>query len=134
MSPNPYFIIAALPADDMNQTDYEIKKVFNMDPEYTRTEIEKMKQSMVDAGFDFDLVLCSLKLGTQPVIDALDKCEDCKAVILGFGMRGHPSPKVAVLLEELIERVRYHPKNVKIMLNWDIPSSLNAAKRALGQE
>lgn len=61
MSPNPYFIIAALPADDMNQTDYEIKKVFNMDPEYTRTEIEKMKQSMVDAGFDFDCTLIFYK-------------------------------------------------------------------------
>lgn len=52
-------------------------------------------------------------------------------VIIGFGMRGHPSPSIAIFLEELIEKLRYHPKNVKLYFNWSIPSSLDACQRAM---
>lgn len=50
----PYFIIAALPADDMAQQDLEIEQVFHIKPEDARNEIEKMKKSLNDNGFDFD--------------------------------------------------------------------------------
>lgn len=50
----PYFIISALPADDMAQQDLEIKQVFHMEAEEAREGIEKMQKSLNDNGFDFD--------------------------------------------------------------------------------
>lgn len=50
----PYFVIAALPADDMAQQDLEIEQVFHIKAEEARDEIEKMKKSLNDNGFDFD--------------------------------------------------------------------------------
>lgn len=53
-SRRPYFIIAALPADDMAQQEMEVKQVFHMEAEEARDKIEKMKKSLNDNGFDFD--------------------------------------------------------------------------------
>lgn len=50
----PYFIIAALPADDMARQDLEIEQVFHIKPENARHEIEKMKKSLNNHDFDFD--------------------------------------------------------------------------------
>lgn len=55
----PYFIISALPADDMAQQDFEIKQVFHMESEEAREGIEKMKKSLNDNGFDFDCMSTS---------------------------------------------------------------------------
>lgn len=56
----PYFIISALPADDMAQQDFEIKQVFHMEAEEAREGIEKMRKSLNDNGFDFDCMSTSV--------------------------------------------------------------------------
>lgn len=53
----PYFVIAALPADDMAQQDFEIEQTFHIKAEEARDEIEKMKKSLNDNGFDFDCIV-----------------------------------------------------------------------------
>lgn len=53
-SRRPYFIISALPADDMAQQEMEIEQVFHMETEEAREKIEKMKNSLTENGFDFD--------------------------------------------------------------------------------
>lgn len=78
----------------------------------------------------FIVTLVSPRLGCKPALDKLDEAEHVDGIILGFGLRGHPAPSIAVFLEELIEKLRYHPKNVKIFFNWSIPSSLDACQRA----
>lgn len=50
----PYFIISALPADDMAQQELEVEQVFHLKAEEARDEIEKMKKSLDENGFDFD--------------------------------------------------------------------------------
>lgn len=77
------------------------------------------------------MTLVSPTLGCGPALDKLDQTEHVDGIIFGFGLRGHPAPRIAIFLEELIEKVRYHPKNVKIFFNWSIPSSLNACQRAM---
>ncbi|KAH8753632.1 hypothetical protein F5883DRAFT_574742 [Diaporthe sp. PMI_573] len=93
-----------------------------------------MKRSLNENGFDFDLTLVSPKLGCKAALDKLDEAEHVDGVILGFGLRGHPAPSIAIFLEELIEKLRHHPKNVKIFFNWSIPSSLDACQRAMKQK
>lgn len=149
----PYFIISALPADDMAQQDLEIKQVFHMEAEEAREGIEKMQKSLNDNGFDFDcmssrglqisfsnmtdalqVTLVSPRLGCSATLDKLDEAEHVDGVIIGFGLRGHPAPSIAIFLEELIEKLRYHPKNVKLYFNWSIPSSLDACQRAMKEK
>jgi len=78
--------------------------------------------------------LISPRLGYKAVLDKLDEAEHVDGIILGFGIRAHPASSVAILLEELIETLRYHPKNVKILFNWNMSSSLNACQRAAKQK
>ncbi|KAK2615870.1 hypothetical protein N8I77_002594 [Diaporthe amygdali] len=122
----PYFIISALPADDMAQQDLEVEQVFHLKAEEARDEVEKMKKSLNDNGFDFEW-----RLGCKETLDKLDEAEHVDGIIFGFGLRGHPAPSISILFEELIEKVRYHPKNVKMFFNWSIPSSLDACQRAM---
>lgn len=82
----------------------------------------------------FVVTLVSPRLGCKPALDKLDEAEHVDGIILGFGLRGHPAPSITIFLEELIEKLRYHPKNVKIFFNWSIPSSLDACQRAMKQE
>lgn len=78
-----------------------------------------------------EVTLVSPRLGCKETLDKLDEAEHVDGVIFGFGLRGHPAPSIAIFLEELIEKVRYHPKNVKMLFNWSIPSSLDACQRAM---
>lgn len=77
------------------------------------------------------VTLASPTIGCGPALDKLDQAEHVDGIIFGFGLRGHPAPRIAIFLEELVGKVRYHPKNVKIFFNWSIPSSLNACQRAM---
>lgn len=77
------------------------------------------------------MTLVSPRLGCNAALDKLDEAEHVDGIIFGFGLRGHPAPSIAIFFEELIEKVRYHPKNVKIFFNWSIPSSLDACQRAM---
>lgn len=77
------------------------------------------------------MTLVSPRLGYSATLDKLDQADHVEGVIIGFGLRGHPAPSIAIFLEELIEKLRYHPKNVKIYFNWSIPSSLDACQRAM---
>lgn len=77
------------------------------------------------------MTLVSPRLGCKATLDKLDEAERVDGIIFGFGLRGHPAPSICVFLEELLEKVRYHPKNVKIFFNWNIPSSLDACQRAM---
>ncbi|KAI7783449.1 uncharacterized protein LA080_011796 [Diaporthe eres] len=118
----------------MAQQDLEIKQVFHLEAEEAREEIEKMQKSLVDNDFDFDLTLVSPRLGCSAALDKLDEAEHVDGVVIGFGLRGHPAPSIAIFLEELIEKLRYHPKNVKLYFNWSIPSSLDACQRAMKEK
>lgn len=77
------------------------------------------------------MTLVSPRLGCNATLDKMDEAEQVDGVIIGFGLRGHPAPSIAIFLEELIEKLRYHPKNVKLYFNWSIPSSLDACQRAM---
>lgn len=77
------------------------------------------------------MILVSPSIGYRPALDKLDQAEHVDGVIFGYGIRSHPSPSIAIFLEELIEKVRYHPKNVKILFNWSIPSSLDVCQRTM---
>lgn len=55
-SRRPYFVISALPADDMAQQEMEIEQVFHMEAEEAREKIEKMTNTLTENGFDFDCV------------------------------------------------------------------------------
>lgn len=80
------------------------------------------------------MTLVSPSRGYRLVLDKLDQAEHVDGVILGYGLRAHPSPSIAIFMEELIEKVRYHPKNVRILFNWSIASSLDACQRAMKLE
>lgn len=80
------------------------------------------------------MTLVSPRLGCSATLDKLDKAEHVDGVIIGFGLRGHPAPSIAIFLEELIEKLRDHPKNVKLYFNWSIPSSLDACQRAMKEK
>lgn len=77
------------------------------------------------------VTLVSPRLGCSATLDKLDQADHVDGVIIGFGLRGHPAPSIAIFLEELIDKLRYHPKNVRIYFNWSIPSSLDACQRAM---
>lgn len=77
------------------------------------------------------VTLVSPRLGCSATLDKLDQADHVDGVIIGFGLRGHPAPSITIFLEELIDKLRYHPKNVRIYFNWSIPSSLDACQRAM---
>lgn len=77
------------------------------------------------------VTLVSPKTGCKPALDKLDEAEYVNGIILSLRMRSHPAPGIAILLQKLIKKVRYHPNNVKILLNWSIPSSLDTCQRAM---
>ncbi|KAG6358201.1 hypothetical protein INS49_014085 [Diaporthe citri] len=108
----PYFIIVGLPADDKSMQDLDVEQLFHMKPEEV-------------------LILASLSLGYRPILNKLDQAEHVDGIIFGYGIRSHPSPSIAIFLEEMIQKVRYHPKIVKILFNWSIPSSLDACQGAM---
>ncbi|KAK7698610.1 hypothetical protein SLS64_012349 [Diaporthe eres] len=130
----PYFVITGLPVDDETLQDLDVEQLFHMNPEEVRGQLEASKKSLKDNGFDFDLALVSPSRGYKLVLDKLDQAEHVDGVIFGYGIRGHPSPSIAIFMEELIDKVRYHPKNVRILFNWSITSSLDACQRAMKLE
>ncbi|KAG8623127.1 hypothetical protein KVT40_008103 [Elsinoe batatas] len=92
----PHFIICALPMDDSAQSDLSIKHAHTYGSEEIRSQVAAMQESLEKEGIDFDMAFVSPKTGVQRLREAMDKSKACRGVVVGYGVRGHPDPKVCV--------------------------------------
>lgn len=102
-----------------------------MDPAIVRKWFEEMETSMIAAGYDLTTSLFGPgdNAGMNHCFISQMKAKKYDGVLIGFVVRG--DPELMVFFEEIVNLVREHAPDVKLLFSSGLQSAVDAAKQQL---
>lgn len=94
-----------------------------------RAHIQQNLDTIKEAGYDVEVVFADVR-GASHMITSLEG-KKWDGIVIGFGVRGNP--EMTVLFEEIVDAVRKHAPQAKLMFNSSPETSLDAIKRHFQQ-